>query len=67
MIINKKKVVLFVFFALILLIAAVAVWFFQFNPTGYRMSVSCRASFDKISDNVLLTGITLGTEMISQS
>ena len=54
MIINKKKVVLFVFFALILLIAAVAVWFFQFNPTGYRMSVSCRASFEKISDNVFV-------------
>ena len=54
MIINKKRVILFVLFALILLIAAVAVWFFQFNPTGYRMSVSCRASFDKISDNVFV-------------
>ena len=54
MIINKKRVILFVFFALILLIAAVAVWFFQFNPTGYRMSVSCRASFEKISDNVFV-------------
>lgn len=54
MIINKKKFILFVFFALILLIAAVAVWFFQFNPTGYRMSVSCRASFEIISDNVFV-------------
>ncbi len=52
MIINKKKVILFVIFTLILLIAAVAAWFFQFNPTGYRMSVPIRASFEKISNNI---------------
>ena len=49
---KEKKVVLSVIFSLILLIAAAAVWFFEFNPTGYRMSVSNRASFEKISDNV---------------
>lgn len=50
----KKKAILIVFFSLTLLIAAAAVWFFQFNPTGYRMSVSCRAFFEKISDNVFV-------------
>ena len=51
---TKRRVILIVLLSLILLIAAVAVWFFQFNPTGYRMSVSCRASFEKISDNVFV-------------
>lgn len=41
-----------VFFSLIFLIAAAVVWFFEFNPTGYRMSVSRRASFEEIADNV---------------
>ena len=49
---KKKKCTQFVFFSLILLIIAAAVWFFQFNPTGYRMSVPYRSSFEKISDNV---------------
>ena len=49
---KKKTVVLIVIFSLILLVTAAALWFFQFNPTGYRMSVPCRASFEKISDNV---------------
>ena len=49
---KKKKAMLSVIFSLILLIVAAVVWFFEFNPTGYRMSVSHRASFEKISDNV---------------
>ena len=49
---KKKRSMLFVFFSLILVIIAAAVWFFQFNPTGYRMSVPRRGSFEKISDNV---------------
>ncbi len=51
---TKRRVILIVLLSLILLIAAVAVWFFQFNPTGYRMTVSCRASFEKISDTVFV-------------
>lgn len=46
----KKKAILFVFFFLTLLIAAAAVWFFQFNPIGYRISVPLRVSFEKVSD-----------------
>ena len=49
---KKGKMILSVIFSLILLIVAAAVWFLEFNPTGYRMSVSHRASFEKISDNV---------------
>ena len=49
---TKKKAMLSVIFSLILLIVAAEIWFFEFNPTGYRMSVSHRASFEKISDNV---------------
>ena len=49
---KKKKSAQFIFFSLILLIIVAAVWFFQFNPTGYRMTVSHRASFENISDNV---------------
>ena len=51
---KEKKVALSVIFSLILLIVAAVVWFFAFNPTGYRMSVSHRASFEKISDNVYI-------------
>ena len=49
---KEKKCILFIFFSLILLIISAAVWFFQFNPIGYRMSVPYRDSFEKISDNV---------------
>ena len=49
---KKQKAILSVFISLILLIAAAVVWFFEFNPTGYRMSVSHRASFEMISNNV---------------
>ena len=49
---KKKKTKLIVIFSFIVLITASVVWFFQFHPTGYRMSVSCRGSFEKISDNV---------------
>ena len=49
---KKKKSAQFIFFSLILLIIVAAVCFFQFNPTGYRMSVPYRSSFEKISDNV---------------
>lgn len=48
----KKKAIPIVFFSLTLLIAAAAVWFFQFNPTGYRISVPLRVSFEKVSDNI---------------
>lgn len=51
---KKKKAILIVVFSLILLITAAAICFFQFNPTGYRMSVSLRASFEKISDTVFV-------------
>ena len=51
---KKGKMILSVIFSLILLIVAAEVWFFEFNPTGYRMSVSHRASFEKISDNVFI-------------
>ena len=46
--------ILSVIFSLILLIVAGVLWFFEFNSTGYRMSVSHRASFEKISDNVFI-------------
>ena len=49
---KKGKMILSVIFSLILLIVAGVLWFFEFNSTGYRMSVSHRASFEKISDNV---------------
>ena len=49
---KKKNVILIVIFSLVFLIGAAAVWFFEFNPTGYRMTVSHRASFENISDNV---------------
>ena len=49
---KKGKKIPSVIFSLILLIVAAVAWFFEFNPTGYRMSVSHRASFEKISDNV---------------
>lgn len=51
---KKGKMILSVIFSLILLIVAGVVWFFEFNSTGYRMSVSHRASFEKISDNVFI-------------
>ena len=51
---KKGKMILSVIFSLILLIVAAMVWFFEFNSTGYRMSVSHRASFEKISDNVFI-------------
>ena len=51
---KKKESILSVIISLILLIVAAVVWFFEFNPTGYRMSVSHRASFEKISDNVFV-------------
>ena len=41
-----------VILSFVLLIAAAAVWFFQFNPIGYRMSVPLRASFEKFSGNI---------------
>ena len=58
---EKGKKILSVIFSLILLIVAAVVWFFEFNPTGYRMSVSHRTSFEKTM--FILTGITRGTEM----
>ena len=51
---KKKKVFLIVIFSFILLLVPALVWFFQFNPTGYRMSVAYRDSFEKISDNVFV-------------
>jgi hypothetical protein len=58
---KKKKAMLSVIFSLILLIVAAMVWFFEFNPTGYRMSVSHRASFEKISDNVCVNRNNAGS------
>lgn len=50
--VKSEKVIISVIISLLLLIAAAVVCFFEFNPTGYRMSVPHRASFEKISDNV---------------
>ena len=49
---KKTKVILIVIFSLVLLLGVAAVWFFEFHPTGYRMRVSRRASFEKLSNNV---------------
>ena len=64
---KKGKMILSVIFSLILLIVAGVVWFFEFNSAGYRMSVSHRASFEKISDNVYVNRNCAGSrdEIIS--
>lgn len=49
---KRKKIILSVIISLFLLLIIAAVWFFQFYPLGYRMSVPLRASFDKIADNL---------------
>ena len=51
---KKKKIIVIVVCSFLFLIAAAAVWFFQLNPAGYRMSVPCRNSFEKLSDNVYI-------------
>ena len=58
---KKGKKILSVIFSLILPIVAAVVWFFEFNPTGYRMSVSHRASFKIISDNVYVNRNYVGS------
>ena len=58
---KKGKMILSVIFSLILLIVAGVVWFFEFNSTGYRMSVSHRASFEIISDNVYVNRNYVGS------
>ena len=49
---KKIKAILIAVFSLVFLIGAAAVWFFQFFPLGYRMSVPLRSSFERISDNI---------------
>lgn len=49
---KKKRAVPAVILSLSILLAAAAAVFFSFSPTGYRMSVPVRASFEKLSDNV---------------
>ena len=49
---KKKKILLITIISILFLLVAVSVYFFQFNPTGYRMSVPYRSSFEKISYNV---------------
>ena len=51
---KKKKILLITIISILFLLVAVSVYFFQFNPTGYRMSVPYRNSFEKISYNVYL-------------
>ena len=49
---NKKKIIIICCIFLIFLLLLAAVWFFQFTPLGYRMSVPYRISFEKAADNI---------------
>lgn len=49
---SKKKIIICCCISLILLLLLAAVWFFQFTPLGYRMSVPYRISFEKAADNI---------------
>lgn len=49
---RKKKIILGSILALLVLLLAAAVYFFQFSDLGYRMSVPCRQSFEKIAENI---------------
>lgn len=51
---KKKRAVPAVILSLAILLATAAAVFFSFSPTGYRMSVPVRASFEKLSDNVFV-------------
>ncbi len=47
-----KKNILCFCISLILLLLLAAVWFLQFTPLGYRMSVPYRSSFEKAADHI---------------
>lgn len=51
---KKKKfpIILISVSILVLFLAACAVYYFEFTPEGYRMSVPYRSSFEEVSDNV---------------
>ena len=49
---SKKKIILCCCISFILLLLLTAVYFFQFNSLGYRMSVPYRSSFEKVSDHI---------------
>lgn len=49
---KKKKIILRCCISLILLLLLAAVWFFQFTPLGYRMTVPYRSSFEKAADHI---------------
>lgn len=52
---KKKKIIPIILITvsiLVLLLTACTVYYFEFTPEGYRMSVPYRSSFEEISDNV---------------
>lgn len=57
---RRKKVRICAAVVLFLLIAIAAVWFFQYNAVGYRMTVPYRSAFCEISDNIYINTEYLG-------
>ena len=51
---NRKKILKCVISAFFLLLVIAAVYFFQFNAVGYRMTVPCRSAFEEIDDNIYI-------------
>ena len=51
---NRKKILKCVISAFFLLLVIAAVYFFQFNAAGYRMTVPCRSAFEEIDDNIYI-------------
>ena len=51
---KKKKfpIILISVSILVILLGACTVYYFEFTPEGYRMSVPYRSSFEEVSDNV---------------
>ena len=51
---KAKKIVICCIAALLLLLVLAAVYFFQFNPAGYRMSVPYRSSFVQLAEHIYI-------------
>ena len=51
---NRKKILKCVISAFFLLLVIAALYFFQFNAVGYRMTVPCRSAFEEIDDNIYI-------------
>ena len=51
---NRKKALICAASVFFILIAIAAVYFFQYNAVGYRMTVPYRSSFCEITDNVYI-------------